>query len=231
MNATSIKMYVSALEADNANLKLLLTDKTALIERLNTEIFRLHQKIEVHTDDCESEVGSCERPVVYDSAFESDSTDFDMHERDNLNIDLYNALNQVADQEENLYKKSAFKRAADAIHILPYEVKSGAELTSGPTKVVGIGKTIAHMIDQFLTTGKITRSETANHKLAKALDGVATSELENEFKSMAYRNAAIIVRGFKDPITSGKQLSQGPHKVRGIGKSISAFIDTFLSVN
>ena len=248
MNSTSINLYISKIEAENVKLKNLLEDKIAVIERLDAEIFKLHQKLEILTDDdCESEVGSCDEPVYeFDSDSDSDteseseppqkvrrvlspSYDDDDSDSESVNEDLYYALFRVAEDEENLYKKAAFKKAAETIYNLPFKVKGGSELSSGPKKVVGIGKTIALMIDEYITTGKITRGESINHKLAAAFDKLATLTIKDEFKSLAYSNAAEIVRNFKGLITNGKKLSEGPQKVKGIGKGIGRMIDEFMS--
>jgi len=174
-----------------------------------------------HESDSESELPQKARRVL-SPRYESDS--------ESVNEDLYYTLFQIAEKEENIHKKAAFKKAAESIYNLPYKVRSGTELSSGPKKVAGIGKTIAHMVDEYITTGKITRGgESTNHKMATAFDTLATLLNQDEYKSMAYKNAAEIVRNFKGPITSGKELSEGPKKVKGIGKSIGKMIDEFLS--
>ena len=272
MNSTSINVYITKLEAENAKLKNLLEDKNAVIERLDCEICKLHQKLDIQTNnDCGSEVGSSDEPIYefysdsesdsdsvstpprkvkrvlspsYESESESVSTprqqfklvDPPCYE----NEDLYHALIQVAENEKNLHKKDVFKNAAETINNLPFKVMCGEELTCGPRKVKGIGETISNLVEEYITTGKMTRgnftttekktnSESTNHKMAAAFDKLAKLTTQEEYKSLAYSNAAEIVRNFKVPITSGKKLSEGPQKVKGIGKGIGKMIDEFLT--
>ena len=251
MNSTSINLYICKIETENAKLKTLVEDKIAVIERLDAEIIKLHQKLDVlPDDDCESEVGSCDEPIYeFDTDTESEppqmvrrtlsphsdsdsdtDTDTDVDSYiEYPNDDLYDALMKVIDNEDNEHKKLTFKKAADIIYNLPFEIKSGSEISNGPNKISGIGKTIASMIDEFIATGKIIRGESTNHKLAAAFDKLATLVSHQEFKCRAYKNAAQIVRSFSVPITSGKKLSEGPHKVNGIVKSIGRMIDEFLT--
>lgn len=243
MNSTSINHYISSIEAENIKLKTLVQDKIALIERLDAEIFKLHQKLEV---DCESEVGSCDEPI-YEFATDSDSdsdseTDYDSEptqkvrrklspsydcDSEHLNDKLGDAINLIAKEEKNEHKKAVFQKAALAIYNLPFDVKNGAELSSGPKKIAGIGKNIAFMIDEFIATGKITRG--INTKMASAFDVLAAQMSQDEFRSKAYRNAARVLSRLESPITSGKAISEGPHKIQGIGKGIGKMIDEFLS--
>ena len=65
------------------------------------------------------------------------------------------ALDDYADDLEDPFKVRAYRKAADAIRNLDYEVTSGEELANGPNKVKGIGKGIANRIDKFLQTGKM----------------------------------------------------------------------------
>lgn len=226
MNATSIHLYIANLEDENARLWLLVNDKKAVIERLEAEIRA--------NDDCESQTGSCDTPDyecesppprvrrVLSSSYDSDSTHQYVPKKNDA---LYYALLGVAEKEEDEYKRTAFENAANAVFGLPFKVTSGAEISTGPKKVKGIGKKIAATIDQFIATGTITR-EHANEKIAAALDALVS---DNEHKTAAFKNAAAAVRKIKEPITSGKQLSEGPKKVEGIGKGIGKKIDEFLS--
>jgi DNA polymerase/3'-5' exonuclease PolX len=65
------------------------------------------------------------------------------------------ALQEFASSEDDPYKVRAYKRAAEIIAELDYEVTSGEELAKGPHKVEGIGKGIARRIDVFLQTGEM----------------------------------------------------------------------------
>jgi DNA polymerase/3'-5' exonuclease PolX len=60
------------------------------------------------------------------------------------------ALNACASEESDPHKIRAYKRAAEIISKLDFEVTSGKELAKGPKKIPGIGKSIAKKIDEFL---------------------------------------------------------------------------------
>src|SRR6056300_400994 len=71
------------------------------------------------------------------------------------NEEVARALEDYSDDLEDPFKIRAYKKAADAIRNLDYEVTSGEELANGPKKVKGIGKSIANRIDKFLQTGEM----------------------------------------------------------------------------
>ena len=154
------------------------------------------------------------------------------------NVGLVDALDRLADHEKNEYKKSAYRNAAEAIYNLSFVVTNGEELSTGPNKVPGIGKSIAKKIDEYLKTGKISRSahdmnfevsktKNKNVGLVDALDRLADHE-KNEYKKSAYRNAAEAIYNLSFVVTNGEELSAGPNKVPGIGKSIAKKIDEYL---
>ena len=94
----------------------------------------------------------------------------------------------------------------------------------------GIGKSIANVIDEFLSTGKVQKLEegtSTNDEVARALDDYADN-LEDPFKVRAYKKAAESIRNLDYDVTSGEELMKGPKKVRGIGKGIAHRIDKFL---
>ena len=68
---------------------------------------------------------------------------------------IFDALEEVATRESDVHKKAAYKKAAQAIKNLDFEVTSGEELAKGPTKVAGIGKSIGRKIDNFLQFGEM----------------------------------------------------------------------------
>jgi DNA polymerase/3'-5' exonuclease PolX len=68
---------------------------------------------------------------------------------------IFEALEEVAARESDVHKKAAYKKAAQAIKNLDFEVTSGEELAKGPTKVAGIGKSIGRKIDNFLQFGEM----------------------------------------------------------------------------
>jgi len=71
------------------------------------------------------------------------------------NEEVARALEDYSDDLEDPFKIRAYRKAADAIRNLDYEVTSGEELANGPKKVKGIGKSIANRIDKFLQTGEM----------------------------------------------------------------------------
>src|SRR5210317_1845534 len=149
------------------------------------------------------------------------------------NSELADVLDELAYHEEDEHKSAAYDHAAQIIDRLPFKVTSGKELAKGPKKVKGIGKSIANVIDEFLSTGKVQKLErlekgtSTNEEVARALEDYA-DDLEDPFKIRAYKNAAEVIHNLDFEVTSGEELAEGPKKVRGIGKSIAAKIDKFL---
>ncbi len=68
---------------------------------------------------------------------------------------IFDALEEVATRESDVHKKAAYKKAAQAIKNLDFDVTSGEELVKGPNKVAGIGKSIGRKIDNFLQFGEM----------------------------------------------------------------------------
>ena len=193
-------------------------------------------------DDDDESVDSCDGQILGDSDSDSDS-DYDSdadstHDADFrvvYNNSLADTLNELASYETNTHKMAAYLAAATAIFHLPFRVKSGEELATGPKKLAGIGKGIARKIDEFLETGKISKLEeykkndvSKNIDLTDAFDKLASLE-ENPHKRNAYRKAADAIYDLPFTVTNGEELSKGPKKVHGIGKSIARKIDEFLT--
>jgi len=78
-----------------------------------------------------------------------------LEEGTSTNEEVARALEDYSDDLEDPFKIRAYRKAADAIRNLDYEVTSGEELANGPKKVKGIGKSIANRIDKFLQTGEM----------------------------------------------------------------------------
>jgi DNA polymerase/3'-5' exonuclease PolX len=178
---------------------------------------------------------------------ESDSDDEDYFV--SYNEELAEALDSLARFEEDFHKAAAYDDAAYAVQHLPFKVTNGDELAKGPRKVKGIGKSIAAKINEFLDTGKIKKLEklkrskavdeshddyfiesnpvSTNEEIAWHLDALASSN-DDPHKVRAYRKAAQGIRGLDFEVTHGAEISQGPRKVPGIGKSIANKIDKFL---
>ena len=186
-------------------------------------------------EDNES-VASNEGQILEESeeSEESDDTFFVSY-----NPKLVDVFDKLASYEQDSHKRDTYRTAADAIHDLDFKVTSGVELSKGPKKVKGIGKSTAKIIDEFLETGEVMKLEkfekagSTNEEIAWALEALASLEGEDHgsqdtFKIRAYRKAAEIIRELDHEVTSGEELAKGPHKVEGIGKGIAKKIDEFL---
>src|SRR5210317_1698406 len=192
---------------------------------------KVDQFLDEYFDDSESVV-STEGQIIEESDDETDSDD----ESDffiSYNSELADVLDSLAYYEKDEHKSAAYDNAAQIIDKLPFKVTSGKELAKGLKKVKGIGKSIANVIDEFLSTGKVQKLErlekgpSTNEEVARALEDYA-DDLEDPFKIRAYKNAAEVIHNLDFEVTSGEELAEGPKKVRGIGKSIAAKIDKFL---
>ena len=193
---------------------------------------KVDQFLDEYFEDAESVASTDGQIVEIDSDDETDSDD----ESDffiSYNSELADVLDSLAYYEKDEHKSAAYDHAANIIDKLPFKVTSGKELAKGPKKVKGIGKSIANVIDEFLSTGKVQKLErlekgtSTNEEIARALDEYA-DDLEDPFKVRAYKNAAEVIHNLDFEVTSGEELAKGPKKVRGIGKSIAAKIDKFL---
>ena len=184
-------------------------------------------------EDNES-VASTEGQILEES---DDETDEESEESEteffvSYNPKLVDVFDKLASYEQDSHKRNAYRTAADAINNLTFKVTSGVELSKGPKKVKGIGKSTAKIIDEFLTTGKVGKLEkvgSTNEEIAWALEALASLEGEDHgsqdpFKIRAYRKAAEIIRELDFEVTSGEEAKKLP----GIGKGIAKKIDEFL---
>jgi DNA polymerase/3'-5' exonuclease PolX len=155
------------------------------------------------------------------------------------NDELVRHLENMASEESDEFKAAAYEKAANAIDALNFRVTNGEELAKGPKKVKGIGKSIARKIDEFLAPPKKVSFEpesnpvSTNEEIAWHLDVLASLEAEEHgsqdpHKIRAYRNAAEAIRDLDFEVTNGTEISQGPKKVKGIGKSIARKIDELI---
>ena len=160
-------------------------------------------------------------------------------------MDIAEHLRELGEMTSDFYKTAAYRRAADIILGLDFEVKNGESLL----KINGIGKSIAARIDDFLdeyyndaesvasNEGQIVDGESDtddddyyvsyNSALADVLDSLSYYETD-EHKKDAYDSAAYIIDQLSFKVTNGEELAKGPKKVKGIGKSIAKIIDEFL---
>src|SRR6056300_613167 len=189
--------------------------------------------LDEYFEDSES-VASNEGQILDESDDESDEESDDESEFFvSYNHELVDIFDKLASYEQDPHKRNAYRTVGDALHALPFKVMSGEELSKGPKKVKGVGKSAAKIIDEFLETGKVKKLEkfeegtSTNEEVARALDDYA-DDLEDPFKVRAYKNAANVILNLDYEVTSGEELAKGPKKVKGIGKSIANRIDKFL---
>jgi len=185
------------------------------------------------------ETGKIEKLEKYMKSYPDDSDDEDFFAVLTMNVPLVAHIHKLAHEEEDHFKSMAYKKAAHAIDLLNFTVTNGKELSEGPKKVKGIGKSIAKKIDDFLAPRKKISVElesnpvSTNEEIAWNLEVLASLEAEDHgsqdpHKIRAYRNAAEAIRGLDFEVTNGADISQGPRKVKGIGKSIAAKIDELI---
>lgn len=236
MNSESIATYISNLEKDNAALRKLLQqceEEKAILEyesMLHYAQVSDNESVASYTEESDDDfepdeytpLSDSETDSEYDSEYEADS---DVNDDDFFvcyNPDLVKAFDELADREENKYKKHAFRHAANMIHGWPAKITSGEQISH----VNGIGKGIIQKIDKFLETGNICRFAT-NDNIADELELLAQVQ-ENPHKSETYEKAADAIRKLTFEVTNGTEISQGPRKVPGIGKGIANKIDEYI---
>ena len=178
--------------------------------------------LDEYFNDSES-VASTEGQILEES---DDETDSDDEFFISYNSELADVFDELAYHEKDEHKSKAYDNAALIIDQLPFKVTSGKELAKGPKKVKGIGKSIANVIDEFLSTGKVRKLEkgvSTNDEVARALDDYA-EDIEEPFKVRAYNNAAKVIRNLDYEVTSGNDVRH----LKGFGPSICSKIDKFL---
>ena len=119
-----------------------------------------------------------------------------------------------------------YEKAANIIYHLDFKVTHGEQLSH----LYGIGKSIVRKVNEFLETGEIKRFKTftTNENIADQLALLADVE-ENTHKSEAYKKAAKAIRKLHFEVTNGTEISQGPHKVAGVGKGVANKIDEYIA--
>lgn len=140
MNSTTITDYIFKLEKENSKLK---KEKVAITLNEAAEFCDYDfQESRIKIEKLEKE-NSRLRARLEDS-------DSDTEEVFSYNVELADALEMVAFLEKDTYKRDAYIKASYAVYNLPFEVKSGHELSKGPKKVEGIGKGIGKKIDELI---------------------------------------------------------------------------------
>ncbi|AFK65802.1 hypothetical protein OLVG_00046 [Ostreococcus lucimarinus virus OlV6] len=211
MKAQSIANYIAYLEKENADLKKRLQQCEE--EKALLEYETMLQYAEV----------SDEESVASDSESDSDSDDnyFVCY-----NLPLTEAFDDLTQEEENEFKKAVYEKAANIIYHLDFKVTHGEQLSH----LYGIGKSIVRKVNEFLETGeiKVVKTFTTNENIADQLALLADVE-ENTHKSEAYKKASKIIRKLHFEVTNGTEISQGPHKVAGVGKGVANKIDEYIA--
>jgi len=234
MNAESIATYISNLEKDNAALRKLLQqceEEKAILEyesMLHYAQVSDDESVASYTEESDDDFEPDEDTQLSDSETDSESdSEYETDDDDDFfvcyNSDLVKAFDELADREENKYKKHAFRHAANIIHGWPTKITSGEQISH----VNGIGKGIIQKIDKFLETGKSCTFVT-NDNIADKLELLAQVQ-ENPHKSETYEKAADAIRKLTFEVTNGTEISQGPRKVPGIGKGIANKIDEYIA--
>jgi len=193
MNSQSIATYIANLEKENADLKK-----------------RLQQ--------CEEEKALLEYETMLQYAEVSDDESIASSDEDffvSYNVELTDAFDKLAQEEENEFKQAVYERAANTIYRLDFKVKYGEQLAHLP----GIGKGIIRKVNEFLTTFH------TNENIADQLETLADIE-ENYHKSSAYQNAADTIRKLPFEVTNGTELLEIPGIGRGIANKIDEYIVT-----
>ena len=234
MNAESIATYISNLEKDNAALKKLLQqceEEKAILEyesMLHYAQVSDDESVASYTEESDDDFEPDEYTQLSDSETDSETdSEYETDDDDDFfvcyNSDLVKAFDELADREENKYKKWAFRHAANMIHGWPTKITSGEQISH----VNGIGKGIIQRIDKFLETGNSCTFVT-NDNIADKLELLAQVQ-ENPHKSETYEKAADAIRKLTFEVTNGTEISQGPRKVPGIGKGIANKIDEYIA--
>jgi DNA polymerase/3'-5' exonuclease PolX len=170
--------------------------------------------LEKENADLKKRLQQCEEMLQYaevsdDESIASSDEDFFV----SYNVELTDAFDKLAQEEENEFKQAVYERAANTIYRLDFKVKYGEQLAHLP----GIGKGIIRKVNDFL------RTFDTNENIADQLETLADLE-ENYHKSSAYQNAADTIRKLPFEVTNGTELL----KIPGIGRGIANKIDEYI---
>ena len=227
MKSSSVTDYILKLEK--------LNDESRLkIDQLKTMFIYAHNEKVAALKELNS---------LYDST--SRVTDKNVEVVNENNVDLANYLDLLSVKEANHYKSVAYRRAADVVADLPYEVLGGGGLLD----VKGIGKGIVSKINEFienqdpdyyvsddeeyesddesLVSDDEEKFQSPNKDIYDMLIEHADNE-PNRHKALIYERAADGVHDLTYRVTNGAALTDGPQKVFGVGKKCAQLIDTYL---
>lgn len=214
MNSTSITDYILKLEKLNEESRTKIEQLKKLLNEANEEKVAALNKL---------------NDTLYQKT--ARVTDKTIHVVNDENADVVEYLLALSESADDRFKSIAYRRGAEVIADLPYEVLSGESLLH----LKGIGKSIASRIDEFLEEQDSDYEESVassdddeyfishNHDIYTMLMNVAGTE-RDPYKRQAYTNAASKIYHLPYELTSGQEAMKLP----GIGKSIAKKIDNFL---
>tara|TARA_B100001559_G_C16418300_1_gene583826 strand:+ start:162 stop:1091 length:930 start_codon:yes stop_codon:yes gene_type:complete len=170
--------------------------------------------------ETETEHESELEPIEYNPDSESNDDYFVCH-----NLSLTKAFDDIAQNEENEFKRDVYERAADIIHNLDFKLTHGEQISH----LHGIGPSIIRKINEFIETGQINTTKTfvTNENISEELENIAQKQ-DCVHKTKAYEKAADSIRKAKFEVTNGTEISQGPRKLPGIGCGIARKIDEYI---
>ena len=213
MNSTSITDYILKLEKLNEESRTKIEQLKKLLDEANEEKVAALNKL---------------NDTLYQKT--ARVTDKTIHVLNDENADVVEYLLALSESADDRFKSIAYRRGAEVVADLPYEVLSGESLLH----LKGIGKSIASKIDEFLEEQDSDYEESVassddeffishNHDIYTMLMNVAGAE-RDPYKRRAYTNAASKIYHLPYELTSGQEAMKLP----GIGKSIAKKIDNFL---
>ena len=91
------------------------------------------------------------------------------------NHDLTAFLDDLADREENKYKKYAFRHAANMVYNYPSKVKCGEQISH----ISGIGQGIIRRIDEYLGTETLTTDSESEYESESESDLLSPLKVKN----------------------------------------------------
>ena len=214
-----------------------ITDYILKLEKLNEESHtKIAQLKELYRKSEEERVAALNK--LNDSLYQKTArvTDKTIRVVTDDNADLVEYLIALSESANDRFKSIAYRRGAEVVADLPYEVLSGESLLD----LKGIGKSIASKIDEFLEEQDSDYEESIasndyesdesdeyfishNHDIYTMLMNVAGTE-HDSYKRQAYTNAASKIYHLPYAIISGEEAMKLP----GVGKSIAKKIDDFL---
>ena len=211
-----------------------ITDYILKLEKLNEESHtKIAQLKELYRKSEEERVAALNK--LNDSLYQKTArvTDKTIRVVTDDNADLVEYLIALSESANDRFKSIAYRRGAEVVADLDYEVLSGEDLLD----LKGIGKSIASKIDEFLEEQDSDYEESVasnndddddyfmsyNNDIYIMLMNTAGYE-SDVYKRKAYTNAASAVYKLPYEITSGDEAMKLP----GIGKSIAKKIDDFL---